>query len=296
MPFELSLTTPLPAALRQVADERIAESLAALTDHLADDSVHTARKRLKELRSVLRLLRGPLPRATFRRENTTYRDAARPLSDLRDAAVLIETLANLLAHYDEEPKAYAPLAGALERRHRAALKAARDRGAVRHLRTTLTTARERIPHLPLPADADDFSPLVPGLRRTYRDGRRAMEVALDDPSDDHLHEWRKRSKDLRYHLELLTPLNAPRVKALADDATDLTDMLGQDHDLAVLHALLTTTYHNTLPPDAHAAVESILLKRRRALQRKAKKLGRSLYDDKPKAFARRIKSYWKAAH
>lgn len=295
MPFELSLITPLPTALRQVSAERIDESLASLTELLTDDSVHTARKRLKELRSILRLLRGPLPTATRRNENSTLRDAARPLSDLRDAAVLIETLATLLDHYDEDAKPYSPLKVALERRHRAALKAARDAGAVPHLRSTLALARQRLSHLPVPSE-DGFSPLAPGLKRTYRDGRRAMHRALDDPIDDNFHEWRKRSKDLRYHLELLTPLNAPELKPLADDATDLTDYLGLDHDLAVLNALLDTTYHNTIPRKRHAALESLLLKRRRSLQKKAKKLGKSLYDEKPKAFARRITSYWDASH
>src|SRR6476620_4264268 len=95
MPFELSISSPLPTSLRSIAAERLELSLSCLNKPLTDDSVHAIRKRLKELRSLLRLLRGPLPRLTRHRENTALRDAARPLSDLRDTAVLIEALTGL---------------------------------------------------------------------------------------------------------------------------------------------------------------------------------------------------------
>ncbi len=53
------------------------------------ETVHEVRKRCKEIRAALRLVRGVLP--TYSAENAHYRDAARRLSDIRDAQALVET-------------------------------------------------------------------------------------------------------------------------------------------------------------------------------------------------------------
>lgn len=37
-----------------------------------------------------------------------------------------------------------------------------------------------------------FDAVAPGVRRTYRLGRRAYRAARADPSTEHLHDWRKR--------------------------------------------------------------------------------------------------------
>lgn len=54
----------------------------------SDKEIHRARKRLKRARATLRLLRLAIGKPTYRRENAALRDAARPLSGVRDAAVL----------------------------------------------------------------------------------------------------------------------------------------------------------------------------------------------------------------
>src|SRR4051794_33019488 len=52
------------------------------------EAVHTARRRLKEARAAVRLVRDALGRKTFDEANAVLRDAARPLSAVRDAQVL----------------------------------------------------------------------------------------------------------------------------------------------------------------------------------------------------------------
>ena len=60
------------------------------------------------------------------------------------------------------------------------------------------------------AAVEDWSPtksgwklLAPGLERTYKRGRARFSDVLRDPSPENVHEWRKRVKDLWYHLRLL---------------------------------------------------------------------------------------------
>jgi len=59
----------------------------------------SARKSLKKARASLRLPRPALRDSDYRQENTSLRDAARPLSAARDAKVLPNTLRRLAHHY-----------------------------------------------------------------------------------------------------------------------------------------------------------------------------------------------------
>lgn len=52
-----------------------------------------------------------------------------------------------------------------------------------------------------------------------------------------LHELRKRTKDLLYELELLCCVWPEMIGPLVEQAHHLTDLLGDDHDLAVLRAI-----------------------------------------------------------
>jgi CHAD domain-containing protein len=60
-----------------------------------EEPVHEARKALKRLRALVRLLRPGIGRKVYRRHNELWRDAARRLSGGRDAHVLLELFAAL---------------------------------------------------------------------------------------------------------------------------------------------------------------------------------------------------------
>jgi CHAD domain-containing protein len=73
----------------------------------------------------------------------------------------------------------------------------------------------------------------------YRRAGDAHEEAIADPTVEKLHEWRKQAKYLRYQLEILTPIWPERMEELAREADRIGDLLGDDHDLAVLRQTLT---------------------------------------------------------
>ena len=78
--------------VRRVAREQIESATECLQDNTgaADgEKVHEARKAIKKVRALLRLVRPSLGR-TYSAENRRLRDAGRKLSKLRDAAALIE--------------------------------------------------------------------------------------------------------------------------------------------------------------------------------------------------------------
>src|SRR5881394_266466 len=123
MALELDIQDPVPGGIRKIVCKRIDKALAMLTRNhraLGDKAVHDVRKRFKEIRGTLRLVRDELGEKAFRKENRNYRDAARPLSDIRDAKVMVDTLDNLLGHFQGRVKAgeFAPLRRKLLERRR----------------------------------------------------------------------------------------------------------------------------------------------------------------------------------
>jgi CHAD domain-containing protein len=242
---------------------------------------------MKKLRALLRLVRGEVGEKTFRRESDAFRDAARELAGLRDADVMLATLGALEKRYPEEfpDGAAGGLRQALEA-HRLRTAAGARGPASEAAIEMLNQARTRVSDWPL--EHDGFEALEDGLRRTYRRGRRDWRAAGKDPSSEHLHEWRKRVKELWYHCSLLEESWKPVMKALADESHELSDRLGDDHDLAVLLAWA----------NEHAdggELEAAVAKRRRELQADAFAYGARLYADKPGAFAQRMERWWDAS-
>ncbi len=140
--------------------------------------------------------------------------------------------------------------------------------------------------------SDGWSAIGTGLRTSYRRGRKAMRRAERERTVENLHEWRKRAKDLWYHLRLLEDISPHTLSGQAKDAHMLSDLLGDDHDLAVLHqALLAAADQVAVDVDA---VIGLIEHRRKQLQEEAIFLGSRLYAEKPKTFERRLHSYWKA--
>ena len=121
-----------------------------------------------------------------------------------------------------------------------------------------------------------------------------MRDALERPSVENLHEWRKRVKDLWYHLRIIAPAWPPVIDALAEEAHVLSERLGDDHDLAVL-ASSARLNHDCFedPADLDALLDAIA-RRRAELQSEAVAIGRRLYADEPAAFTARAQEWWRA--
>src|ERR671917_266737 len=96
--FRFDPAAPVPDEVRRVALGRIDHALDELrgrSDSSREEAVHEARKDMKKLRALLRLLRGELGDRVRARENAAFRDAARELAGVRDADVMLETLGAL---------------------------------------------------------------------------------------------------------------------------------------------------------------------------------------------------------
>ncbi len=280
--------------VRGIARQQIAQALESLkASTLSDETVHAARKELKKARATLRLLRDSLGDSTYKRENAVLRDAARPLSEVRDARVLLDTLDKLVESSGPRARGL-PLDGlkrALQRERTDSRRRILERSAsLEPQRRALRKADERAARWRV--GHHGWNVIGTGLKRIYREGRKAFIVAQADSSAENLHEWRKSTKYLWHQLQILQPLWPGLIGELADQAHKLAEQLGDDHDLAVLRGKALEN-DGAFP---NAAARSALIKLidgcRTELREKAFVLGRRIYVEKPKAFEARFGQYW----
>ena len=281
------------------ANRQVEEAIEYLEKtRISDEDVHQSRKALKKARASLRLLRPALKDGDYRQVNADLRDAAKPLSSIRDAKVLLDTLRMIVERYGLPERALKldGLKRAL-RSHRTQVR--RDllgpKGvALTHSRRLLRQSRARIDDV-VSRNQEDWRVIGAGMKRVYARGRRVFADARKKWSPEAFHEWRKQAKYLRFALERLHPLWSGVIDALADQAHKLADYLGDEHDLTLLRETALVSRDSFTDEQTLPALLALIDRCRAALREKAIYLGLRLYEEKPKTFAARFRQYWKVS-
>jgi CYTH domain-containing protein/CHAD domain-containing protein len=298
-PFTLGRGETANEGIRRIVCGQVDAAIDDLGAGVLEDpgaAVHACRKRFKRVRATARLVRDELGADAYERENTTFGDFGRRLSRTRDSEVLVETLDALCERYAFElpSGAFARLRAALVDEHEAVEQQLReDAAAGAPMIAELRAARTRVAAWRLPDDA--VYALAPGFERIYRRGRRAYLTARKARTDENLHELRKRSKDLWHAAQILRPIAPKMMKTLADRAHRLSDLVGDDHDLAVLSRQADQRPECLADEREAAVLHTLIARRRRRIQREALELAQRIFAAKPRKLAEPIRQA-RAAH
>jgi len=302
--YRLSIDDDVASSVRACAREQLAGAAQRLERAEEDPvvAVHEARKHIKKTRALLRLTRSAIGKRAYRRENDALREIGLALSGTRDADVIVQTAEMLAEH------AAGRLPAETFEQLRAALAAEADSGrgtdagadapavpVFDAVLEALRAAEQRVERWPL--DDAAWRHVLDGAARAFARGGEAFAAASAEPTPERLHTWRKRAKDLWYHQRLLAPAWPGMLGAQAEEAHALTELLGDDHDLAVLAARLSDDAAPLTPAvDAQRAeLLALVAHRSDELRAGAGRLGRRVYAESPKAFARRLGRYVRTA-
>ncbi|MEA2001344.1 MAG: CHAD domain-containing protein, partial [Actinomycetota bacterium] len=306
------VTDPEPSLLRFVRGETIAEgldrvlaiqfdiglALGAATRPEQAAAVHATRKAIKRLRSMLRLVRDQLPDVVYYPDNATLRLVAAELGSIRDSWVMANTLDQLVTDDPDLSHAAAALTERLTHRYEAESQTLLENEASiasiverlgnvksRSARWTVVagTADTPLPH--------EFASIGPGLLRVYKRSRQGMKIVTHSPTITLLHAWRKRAKYLRHQIEALNVLDPPGLAPIEADLELLTDLLGDDHDLAVMGARLNSDGPLTRGIELDLILDAVGDKRFR-LQAEAAELGSALFTNPASGFLDHIGGLW----
>jgi len=297
----------LRQGLQRISEKRLQDILQMMGDEgPTAESVHEARKVVKNLRAVLRLVRGALGTEARKARNDVLRNFAHRFSNSRDVAVTLGTLERIYPlslkgehHPKGKPQWATQLQQSLAMRADAVVPARSYRDAMEQmdrLRGRLLPFERRGCQTGASLHGDKWeSTVAEGLRKTYRRGRRLVgQVAGATESDELWHELRKRVKDLGYQLALLKKIKSvkpqlaklDKVGSLLGDARDLNllrDSLGKVPDKYELSGAEYESYRR-LVSQVHQL--------RDQLHRHALEVGRSVYHRGSKRFTRRLAKRW----
>lgn len=264
-------STASAAALAAVGRRELASLGDVLGAAKPGDSVHGARRRIKQLRSLLRLLRRCLDDAAFAGTDGALRAAADALAGHRRAEALVAAAGKLEAGMNHDGF-WRGVADA----HRAAHAAEGDpAAALAEARAAIAAAAGQLGYASLRPGSD--AAIAEAFLATYAKARKRLRCALRSGDATRLHEARKVVIHHLHQLSLLLPRRARRRNALEG----LREILGDLNDLDELEQLA---------PDATVSARD----RRRMHKARKKLLGRAgkaagrLFRRKPRRFARRL--------
>ncbi|MGB3222003.1 MAG: CHAD domain-containing protein [Desulforhopalus sp.] len=293
MAYKIRKNKSVEKSVRKVVGEQIDKAIAEIEDDHLDshETIHQVRKRCKKIRGLIRLIRPAF--ADYSRENKFIRNMARDLSFVRDAQSTIESLDLLAKHYQShvDNTIFARARSELLDRRR---KITEDSVLIEDkIHTFLGKLKKLRKHLEKWHVKDDgFSAVAGGMRKTYRRGRKAMPWAYDEPNMENFHEWRKRVKYHLYHMRLLREIWPEMIKAHQKTADELADLLGDEHDLAVLRQVFEDNIDGFGDKEKMSVLLALIDRRRRELQLEVRLPGERLFAEDDDQLVKRFGSYW----
>jgi CHAD domain-containing protein len=283
--FRVMEGEPLAAAMKRILIGEILEAHRVLEDRTVgrDEAVHGARRHMKWMRSIWYVL-DTVPGANRDARRAQIRDTARLLAGARDADVMAAEARRLLARADG--RAHTASLRLVERLEAEARAAHAEAPPIATVLSRLRAAEADARSLPTRFEAGRL--LADGLVASYRRGRRDWRAIDDGASTEALHDWRKRVKRRR-HLSALVPVaNPATTRAIQADLDDLGEILGEEHDLALLRDLVERTPTLIAPSEGRDDVLDLIADRRRKLKKVAIGLGEELYGAKTRSFAEEL--------
>lgn len=295
MAYRLERGELVTKGLKRVVSDEIEsarEQLSRGKKTSRDTAIHEARKSIKKVRAVVRLVGDDLGDAAAR-ENARLRDIGRSLSEFRDAAVMIASFDDLTKRYGNKTvKGLQTVRAGLVRKKSKEAEAEDVEIVLDYAVSALGKIAKRAARWPL--ERDGYRAIAPGLEQTYRAGRAALAHVRKNPSAAEYHELRKRVKDHWYHMRLLEGMWTDLMKTYEKSLKDLETWLGEDHNLIVLRekVLAEPEFYST--KNGIELLLDLIERYHKELREQSVAMAERIYEEKPREFRRRMKHLWNA--
>jgi CHAD domain-containing protein len=295
MAYRFKLNESFEEGFRRIALEQLDRAESQLRSPNKDRAVavHETRKALKRMRALLRLVRPTLRQHAFGEENAHLREIARILSSARDRHVLLETINKLESTSGSAAKGAGQTLREILQTANGGDTPNVDAAATKLALEQLAAAKNRFSQLKIMGSG--FEAIGPGLEASYRRGRRTFRGAYAEGSDDSFHEWRKWVQQHWRHMMLLSNAWPEYFAARITESRGLSQILGDDHDLALLKAYIRAKSTGRIDSAQANIVEKLARRRQKQLRAAAQPMGARLYADGARGLQRRMAQYWKSA-
>jgi CHAD domain-containing protein len=257
----------------------------------ADEAIHEVRRRGKQVRALLRLIR-PAIRNDFKAIDRSYRNAGRLLAPARDTRIVVDTFDELLPVDDPsvDSETHQAIRSSLEAPavKEAAIVFEVDGGLASDAAQLLRGARERASGLRI---AERAASIADGATRTYTQGKTAFDRLATEPSPSVFHRWRIRVKQRRHQIAYLADFAPSDLSDSHEHLYELSDLLGAAHDLVVLRDHLEEAATG-VPVEELRRMLAITDQRRTQLESRAFQMGAALFDASPEQMHGSLVTIW----
>jgi len=296
MAFRLEKNESLADGIKRVGIERLESAASELKkEEDKEKSIHSTRKKFKEIRALLRLIRDPIGEERYQDENAFFRDAGREFAGLRDNTVILEMLEALQTHVREESlkEGFQHIITSFAADQEQQLhRLTEEEGLMKKMYQWVQEGKDHI--LNWPIEGDHFDLIRAGMQRVYKRGYQAINQAYQAPSIDNFHELRKRTKYLWLQTAFLCNLWPEILEAYANQYHLLSDILGNDHDMGLV---IESVENDKLPipsGDMKKTIQKTAEAERKKLEGQAYPVLLKAYAEKPSSFIQRISTIWHA--
>jgi CHAD domain len=290
--FRLKPDEPIAKEVKRIVRRQLelaATELKDIGNPESDEAIHEARRRVKKVRAVIRLVQ-PVLHAT-RGIDRRLRKVNRLLAPVADGQGVVQALDRLGMKYKDdlpEQTVAALRAGLIERGARADRRVKVD-----HVLQTVTKAlqaeRARVDKWRLTKGG--FRAIAQGLEDSSRRARKAMALAMAHPTPDNYHLWRRRLKEHWFHVRLLDPRCGSRLTGYARRLDALDGCLGEYHNFALLRSILAVDAFVSRVETAHRL--RIIERYQAELRHTSRVLGKRVHAEPPRHFVRRVRELWR---
>lgn len=281
----IDVEKPPSEALRALARKAASAISAELARARQGSGVHGTRKRLKFMRSLLRLIRSGLGEEAYRTADAGLRRAADAFAAARRREAMQEATAKLGA----TAKELAAIAGET---HRDAAEPKVIAAAIDAAQAEIEALRSDIRRWRLPRN--DCGSYARDASEAYRRARRGLRCGLAEADVDRLHSARRSVIHHLHHLEILGRLWPDMMRVWSGELERLREALGDLNDLEELEKIATAPEAAFSSDESRKTALAAIEARRSALLATIASLARHLFAEKPGAFRRRIEAMWRS--
>ena len=256
------------------------------------ESIHDTRKSYKRIRAVLRLIKPDISAEVYDREKRLLRELSGKFANARNLHVFAEEFDTIMkagilklpATTENEIKSF------FKEREEETLKILLDLNLFEVVGKKNEEARDRVA-------AVDFSSLGPhtiykGVSNVFAWGQKQMIHSQQFPTDDNLHEMRKRMKALMYLVRLIKDVSPDFFNGYYKGLKSASLALGEDHNMAEMLNYIDTIGDEILPEEEKKRIHEYITSQRQQIQVDVWPLIAKLYTGQADEFSKRIKAYW----
>ncbi len=258
-----------------------------------EESVHNIRKTIKKIRAVLRLTRDEIGYSSYLREDNFYRDIGRKLSEFRDLDVYLSVALDLEQRFIRELNysCLTYLVSQIKQEKAACLnQIIKPKGFSSELTQKLAIGRLNSEKITIADNSYRF--VLEGLKRSYKKGRKTLQICINDSTPEKVHQLRKALKNIWYQIRIIRPVYPVFLKAYAKSLRSITRMLGKINDYAQFKVYLNNSTARGLNRTNRNIINEMLdSMQKEKLVSSLPKIQLALIE-KPSVFIKRIYGYW----